>query len=75
MEKRKKRKLDFTNKEQKQIKEFIEKHNKSCKLLYSSTNGYPKYSYIYTPFGLGPLKGIRCNICKTEEDITDTDIW
>ena len=57
------------------IKEFIKEHNKQCDTPYSGANGCPKFSYIFTSFGLGTFVGIRCNICKNEKDITDIDIW
>lgn len=69
--------MDFklTDKECQRVKEFKNIHNTQCGTPYCGANGCPKFSYIFTPFGLGNLVSIRCNICKNEEDITDIDIW
>ena len=69
--------MDFklTDKECQAAKKFIKEHNGQCDTPYGGTNGYPKFSYIFSTFGLGDLVSTRCNVCKKEEDITDIDKW
>lgn len=64
----------LTELEEKRAKEFMEAH-KTCKPKIMSTNGFPKYTYIITPFSLGDMVSIRCNICNCIEEITDIDSW
>lgn len=51
-------------------KEFEEKHW-SC--------GHPtageRFTYSFCRTGLGTITKIKCNCCKTEEDLTDYDSW
>ena len=54
-----------------EIKEFQEKH-KECE--FTSTIG-GKFSYIFTPTGLGPVIEIRCNACDEIKDVTNIDDW
>ena len=50
---------------------FIEEH-KNCKC--SATMG-GKISVIFTPTGLGDAKGVKCNVCGKEKEITDISNW
>lgn len=67
--------FELTDKECQRVKEFIKEHNAQCDTPYCGVNGCPKFSYIFTPFGLGNLVSIRCNVCENEENITDIDTW
>jgi hypothetical protein len=59
------------NIEDSEWKEFREKH-KECEL--TATIG-GKFSFIFTPTGLGPIVEVRCNKCGKQEDITNYDVW
>ena len=77
MVKKNKERLVFklSDKECQAAEEFIKEHNKQCDTPYSGANGCPKFSYIFSPFGLGTFVRIRCNVCKNEKNITDIDTW
>lgn len=51
--------------------EFRERH-KDCE--FTSTIG-GKFSFTFTPTGLGNIIEVKCNACKKEEDITNIDYW
>ena len=51
---------------------FKEKHAKSCPAI-TTIGG--KFTYIFTPTGVGTAIVVRCNACGEEKDITDVDSW
>ena len=63
-------KLDLI--EQGRLQAFKEKHAKSCPGI-STIGG--KFTYIFTPTGVGTAIVVRCNACGEEKDITDVDSW
>lgn len=56
--------------DEKQTKEFIEKHKKCKHNLLA-----PWFSYIFTPNAIGYHTEIRCNACEEIEDVTNYDNW
>lgn len=62
--------MTFTITNLEKLKEFREKH-KECE--FTSTIG-GKFSFIFTPTGLGIISQIKCNACQEIEDLTE-DIW
>lgn len=46
-------------------------HKESC----TNKNGFPRFSYIFTPTEIGICVGIKCSKCKVEENITNYDNW
>ena len=66
----------LSDKEEKDAKEFREKHYKTCShLLTTSTNGKAQFTYTFTPISIGNILKIKCNACGEELDITDIDTW
>lgn len=53
---------------------FINKHRESC-TNKDFRNGFPRFSYIFTPTGIGVCVEIKCSKCKAEENITNYDNW
>ena len=64
-------KFKIENKEFLEWKKFREKH-KECK--FPATEG-GKFSFIFTPNGLGTCISVRCNVCDEIKDITDISNW
>lgn len=54
------------------LKAFKDKHAESCPGI-STIGG--KFTYIFTPTGIGTAIVVRCNACGEEEDITDINSW
>lgn len=65
-------KFELSEKEQKALNYFILRHKK-CGIFPSTTGG--KYSYTFTPTGLGTCIVVKCNVCGKTKDITDIDFW
>lgn len=70
--------LTLTESEEKEYKQFYEKHKNCCKNIlgkevFSTTGG--GFSFIITPTGLGNIIEVRCNSCGDSEDITDISNW
>jgi hypothetical protein len=34
-----------------------------------------KFSFIFTPTGLGNIVEVQCNICKEKKDMTEYEYW
>jgi hypothetical protein len=51
----------LSDKECQAAEEFVKEHNKQCDTPYSGANGCPKFSYIFSPFGLGNLAGNKAS--------------
>lgn len=51
---------------------FKEKHAESCPAI-TAIGG--KFTYIFTPTGIGTAIVVRCNACGEEKDITDVNSW
>lgn len=58
--------------EQGRLEAFKEKHAESCPGI-TTIGG--KFTYIFTPTGIGTAIIVRCNACGEEKDITDVDSW
>lgn len=62
--------FEICDKELALVQEFENKHW-NC--------GHPtageRFTYLFCPTGLGVIIKVRCNCCKTEEDVTDYDSW
>ena len=54
------------------LKAFKDKHAESCPGI-TTIGG--KFTYIFTPTGIGTAVVVRCNACGEEKDITDIDSW
>lgn len=54
------------------LKAFKDKHAESCPGI-TTIGG--KFTYIFTPTGIGTAVVVRCNACGEEKDITDVDSW
>jgi hypothetical protein len=70
--------MKLEGKEAEEARIFQIEHQNCCreklgKDFFSTTGG--GFSYIVTPTGLGDIIVIRCNSCKAEKDITDTENW
>ena len=63
--------FEIANDEFLEWKEFREEH-KNC--VFVSTDG-GKYSFIFTPTGVGTIIQVRCNACDKIKDITNIDDW
>ena len=50
---------------------FLKKHEK-CRCT-ATTGG--KFTYAFTPTGIGIYVMIRCNVCCVSKDLTDTSDW
>lgn len=61
----------LTEEQDKKAREFISEHYK-CQ--FTSTIG-GKFSYIFTPTGLGDIVTIQCNSCNETKDMTDVENW
>ena len=63
-------KIDFTLKELKAMNKFHKTHKKCG-------DGTPtgKFTYMFTPVGIGICTVIKCNACDKWKDITDMDSW
>ena len=62
-------KFELTEKETKTACNFIKKHSKCVKDIYSSTGG--QFSYTIQPTGLGNIVTIKCNACGKTKDVTE----
>lgn len=61
----------LTEKQLESFHNFRKNHNHNNN---DSTIG-GKFSFIFTPTGLGNIIEIQCNICKEKIDLTDYDKW
>lgn len=72
-------KFQLNDVESERAKEFMKKHNHNAELLKEGKMGFTalgmQFTYEITPGSFGPTVVIRCNYCKTEENITDFDNW
>lgn len=53
--------------------EFQEEH-KGC-YAPVGVSGSCKFTYLFTPTGIGMGKAIQCNVCKVHKNITNYDNW
>ena len=58
--------------EQGRLERFREHHKETCPGI-STIGG--KFTYVFTPTGIGTAIVVRCNACGKEEDITNIDAW
>ena len=69
--------VKFTEKQQKQIAEYIQNH--ACEEFCKSSGNFfgspSKVSFIVGRNGIGGSVAIYCPYCKTIIDITDIDMW
>jgi hypothetical protein len=61
--------------EEQDAKKFIEEH-KDCTWDPDHTPAIGgRFSYTFTPLGIGTEVEIKCNICHNHKDITDVSNW
>jgi hypothetical protein len=63
---------NYTEKQEAQIKEFKNKHEKCRKKRGGSCC---QFTYLETPTGIGTIDEIRCNVCNKILNFTDVDSW
>ena len=57
----------------KQIEDFQKFRNEHNECVDPTIGG--KFSFIFTPTGLGNIVEVQCNICKENKDITEYEYW
>ena len=68
--------VNFTNKQQKQVKVFRDSH--FCEEFKKNSGGFgstSKLSFIVGSTSIGGTLKILCPYCGHKEDITDIDTW
>lgn len=61
----------LNKKEETRLKAFYKAHGKHY--TTSATGG--KYTYSFTPSGIGTFSEVRCNVCGKSKNITDFNNW
>ena len=68
--------FSISEEEQQAIHNWIEKHREDHKVGLFATGAIGgRWTYEFTPTGLGVITIIRCNLCKAEKNVTDFDSW
>ena len=62
--------FELTYEESKKAIDWIKNHKKECKLSSGTIGG--RFSYSFTPTGLGPLPSVQC-ACGESETLTNYD--
>ena len=65
--------FDMSVVESNKANEWKKTHKVDCEEQHSAIGG--RWTYCFTPTGLGPIVQIKCNICNDQLNVTDFGGW
>ena len=68
--------FELDDKQINELQEWREEHDRKCKFSKPDSCGAigGRFTYCFTPTGLGVLTSVRC-ACGAEVNLTDTNDW
>lgn len=66
--------MELDEKQKIKFAKWKKKHDKKCEYRIKSPTEGGRFTYMFTPTGLGMIIRVRC-LCGKEIDLTDSENW